>query len=573
MNESKHTFLSRIRVLSILLLVAGAFIVMRLFSVQIVKSDAYAEKADRSYVAAGDSVDRGTIYFSKRDGSRISAASMTSGFKLAINPTLIHDAMDVYNKLSAIIDLDQVSFIEKAVKTGDPYEDITNKVTREQADKITALSMGGVMLYKDKWRFYPGEKMAAQTIGFVGFGDGIALSGQYGLEKYYNETLSMEEEDLYSNIFAEIFSGVKSVLSEGEERSGDIATTIEPTVQNMLEKELQSVMDKYHPELAQGIIMSPQTGEIYAMGKFPNFNLNDFRNEFDPETFSNSLVENVYEFGSVVKPLVIAAGIDAGVITAATPFYDKGSVTVGDREIFNFDKRGRGQITIQEVLSESLNTGMVFAEQKIGKQKFHDYMTNYRLGEKTNIDLPNEAKGLTANLDSMRDVEFANISFGQGISFSPITLVRAIASISNGGYIVRPHVVKSIDYHDGGSKDFEYTKTDQPRVLKDGTSEAISKMLIYSVDHVYGDGKYKMEHYSIAAKTGTAQIPDPRGGYYEDRNLHSFVGYFPAYDPKFVVFLSITAPRGVRYAAETLSEPFFDIAQFLLSYYEVAPDR
>jgi len=573
MNESKHTFLSRIRVLSILLLVAGAFIVMRLFSVQIVKSDAYAEKADRSYVAAGDSVDRGTIYFSKRDGSRISAASMTSGFKLAINPTLIHDAMDVYNKLSAIIDLDQVSFIEKAVKTGDPYEDITNKVTREQADKITALSMGGVMLYKDKWRFYPGEKMAAQTIGFVGFGDGIALSGQYGLEKYYNETLSMEEEDLYSNIFAEIFSGVKSVLSEGEERSGDIATTIEPTVQNMLEKELQSVMDKYHPELAQGIIMSPQTGEIYAMGKFPNFNLNDFRNEFDPETFSNSLVENVYEFGSVVKPLVIAAGIDAGVITAATPFYDKGSVTVGDREIFNFDKRGRGQITIQEVLSESLNTGMVFAEQKIGKQKFHDYMTDYRLGEKTNIDLPNEAKGLTANLDSMRDVEFANISFGQGISFSPITLVRAIASISNGGYLVRPHVVKSIDYHEGGGQEFEYVKTDQPRVLKDGTSEAISKMLIHSVDRVYGDGKYKMEHYSIAAKTGTAQIPDPKGGYYEDRNLHSFVGYFPAYDPEFVVFLSITAPRGVRYAAETLSEPFFDIAQFLLSYYEVAPDR
>ncbi len=573
MNDSKKTFLVRIRVLSIGALIVGAFILVRLFSVQVVKNEAYADKADRSYVRSSDNFDRGAIYFSKKDGSRISAATMMSGFKLAIKPNLIKDPGDVYPKLSEIIPIERKDFMDKAEKKDDPYEDIAAKITREQADAITALNLTGVDLYKDRWRFYPGESMAAHIVGFLGFGSENIISGQYGLEKYFNETLKKEEENLYVNIFAEIFSGVKKIVFEGDERSGDVITTIEPTVQNSLEKELLAVMEKYNPESAHGIIMNPQTGEIYGMAKMPNFNLNNFRDVESVEVFSNSLVENVYEFGSVVKPLVIAAGIDSGVLNASTPFYDKGSVTVGDREIFNFDKRGRGQITMQDVLSESLNTGMVFAEQKIGKEKFHKYMTDYRLGEKTNIDLPNEAKGLSANLDSMRDVEFANISFGQGISFSPVALVRAISALGNGGYLVRPHVVKSIDFHDGGEKTFEFLKTDQPRVFKDGTSEAISKMMVYSVDNVYGNGKYKMPNYSIAAKTGTAQIPDPKGGYYEDRNLHSFVGYFPATDPQFIVFLSIIAPRGVKYAAETLSEPFFDMAKFLLSYYEVPPDR
>lgn len=560
------------RLISLATVLVGVFFLIRLFSLQVVKSEAYTETADRSYVKSSDTFDRGAIFFEKRDGSRISAATVTSGYLLAINPGLIKDPRDVYTRISEITDLDRTDFMNKAEKKGDPYEEVADKISREDADKITALGLPGVFLYKHKWRFYPGQTMAAQTIGILGYGDGDALSGQYGLEKYYNETLEKEEDNLYVNIFAEIFSGVKERVLEGEEREGDVVTTIEPTVQDFLEDELAAVSTRFHPESANGIIMSPETGEIYAMAHVPTFDLNSYEFE-DVRVFSNPVVENVYEFGSVIKPLVMAAGIDAGVVSASTPFYDKGSVQVEDKEIFNFDKRGRGQITLQEVISESLNTGMVFIMEKLGKEKFRDYMDEYRLGEKTNIDLPNEAKGIMTNLQSPRKLEYATASFGQGISFSPVALVRALSALGNSGYLVRPHVVKEIDYGGIGKKEFHFPKTDQPKVLKDETSRAISKMLVYSVDHVYGAGKYKMEHYSIAAKTGTAQIPDPSGGYYEDRNLHSFVGYFPAYDPKFLIFLSITAPRGVRYAAETLSEPFFDISKFLINYYEVAPDR
>ena len=572
--ESKQTFLFRIRLIAFFTIIVGGAVLARLFSLQVVRGESYSDQADSSYVRSSDTFDRGAIYFSKKDGSHISAATVNTGYILAINTNTLENAENAFSQISTIIYIDKEEFLEKASKDNDPYEEIAKQISREDADAISALEITGVTMSKHKWRFYPGREMSAQTIGFMGYGADNTVSGQYGLEKYYNETLTKDEDNLYVNIFAEIFSGVKAVVFEGDERTGDIVTTIEPTVQNSLEKELVSITDKYHPESASGIIMSPQTGEIYAMASFPNFDLNDFGGVSNPSIYGNPLVENVYEFGSVVKPLVIASGIDLGVISASTPFYDKGSVRVEDKEIFNFDKLGRGQITMQDVLSESLNTGMVYSMQKIGRNKFKEYMEGFRLGEKTNIDLPNEAKGLTGNLDEPRELEYANISFGQGISFSPIVLIRAIASLGNGGYLVRPHVVKEIEYEEGGGKTFEYLKEDQPTIIKPETSRAISDMLVYSVDHVYGDGKYKMENYSIAAKTGTAQIPNPAdGGYFTDRNLHSIVGYFPASDPQFVIFLSITAPKGVKYAAETLSAPFFDMTKFLINYYEVAPDR
>lgn len=571
--DQKKTFLFRIRLISFLTILVGIFFVFRLFSLQVVKQEAYAETADRSYVKSSDTFDRGAIYFEKRDGGRISAATINTGFILTINPSQIKEPKNTFDKLASIVPVEREAFLKSAEKKDDPYEEILEKVSREEADAINALKIPGVVLYKQKWRFYPGEVMAAHAIGFLGFGEGDALAGQYGLEKYYNETLKKEEKNLYVNIFAEIFSGIKEVVFEGEEREGDLVTTIEPTAQNLLEKELGAVKEKYNPESASGIIISPQTGEIYAMAHLPNFDLNNFKEVPDVNSFSNPLVESVYEFGSVVKPLVLAAAIEEGVITAGTPFYDKGSVQVEDKQIFNFDKKGRGQITMQEVLSESLNTGMVFAMQKLGRDKFKKHMLDYRLGEKTNIDLPNEAKGIVSNLEEPRELEYATASFGQGISFSPVVLVRALSSLGNGGYLIRPHIVKQIDYHDGGDKAFTFLKEDQPKVLKDETSLAISKMLVYNVDHSYGNGKYKMDNYSVAAKTGTAQIPNPEGGYYDDRNLHTFVGYFPAYDPQFLVFLSIRSPHGVRYAAETLSVPFFNITNFLINYYEVPPDR
>jgi cell division protein FtsI (penicillin-binding protein 3)/stage V sporulation protein D (sporulation-specific penicillin-binding protein) len=227
---------------------------------------------------------------------------------------------------------------------------------------------------------------------------------------------------------------------------------------------------------------------------------------------------------------------------------------------------------MQEVINQSLNTGAVFVMQKLGKDRFREYFTNFGLGEKTGIDLPDEATGLINNLKSTRLVEYATASFGQGVAVSPIEITRALASLGNGGYLVKPYVVKRLERVN--TKLSTDTKPVVGRqVIKPATSQAITKMLVTAVDTALVHGSAKLDHYTIAAKTGTAQMPIPGGGYYADRYLHSFFGYFPASNPRFIVFLYMVNPKGVQYASESLVSPFMNLTKFLLNYYNVPPDR
>ncbi len=209
----------------------------------------------------------------------------------------------------------------------------------------------------------------------------------------------------------------------------------------------------------------------------------------------------------------------------------------------------------------------------MGKKKFTDYIKNFGIGEETGIDLPSEAGGKLQNLEKGGDVELANASFGQGISTSPIAMIRALSALGNGGLLPNPHVVEKLNYKIGLSKEIIKTEEEMQRVIKKETSEEITRMLVNVVDKALKGGTVKMQHYSIAAKTGTAQIAEAGGkGYSPDRYLHSFFGYFPAYNPKFIVFLYTIEPKA-NYASETLTDPFMDIVKFLIHYYEVPPDR
>jgi stage V sporulation protein D (sporulation-specific penicillin-binding protein) len=573
MNSVKKGFLIRIRVISALVILVGLFLIARLFFIQHIDKEEYIKAAERNNTQQVTSFDRGSIFFERKDGSKISAATVVSGYILAIRPGNIKDAEDLYEKINAIFPLDRDDFLQKAGRTN-IYVEVAEKVPKEARDEIMKLDLPGVELAPSQWRFYPGGTLAAHTLGFMSY-RGDEIRGQYGLERFYNDTLSRDKTDYKINVFAELFSNrTETVFVNPANRKSNIITTIEPVAQNFLEQELARTMTRFGSEAANGIIINPQNGEIIAMAHLPSFDLNNFRNVRDSSVYVNPLVESVFEFGSVVKPLVMAAALDAGVISADTPFYDAGYIQVEDKKIENFDKRGRGQTTIQTVLAESLNTGMVYTMRQLGRSRFRDYMLSYGIGERTNIDLPNEARGLVSNLSEPRELEYATASFGQGISFSPVALVRALSSIANGGYLIDPHLVKRLEYVDGDLEEFNYKKENGKKILKDDTSEKISRMLVSVVDNTLGAGRYKMPGHSIAAKTGTAQIPDPKGGgYIEGKNLHSFFGYFPAYDPRFLIFISNTAPVGARFASETLTEPFMNIARFLINYYEIPPDR
>ena len=570
----KSSFVRRYRILLFCITLFALTLVAKLFLVQVIHSSAYGEAAFRQYATpSSDIYERGTVYFSRKDDQLVSAATQAAGFKLAIFPDKITDVESTYQKLSKIVTLVHEDFVGRAGKKDDPYEEVADRLSKEQADAVSALKLSGVNIFKEKWRFYPGNDLASHTVGLVGY-KGDELGGRYGLERQYDLVLKRNVDNPYVNFFAEVFSNINKTLFKNETREGDVVTTIEPIVQEFLEKKLTEVREKEHIDSIGGIIMNPQDGSIYALSSKPDFDPNSFSAVKDNSIFSNPLVEHVLEFGSVVKPLVMAGALDTGVVTADTKYDDKGVVTVEKHQIYNFDKKGRGSgVTMQEVLNQSLNTGMVFVEKKLGRKNLRDYLLSYGIKDKTGIDLPNETSGLVSNiLNSPREIEYANAAFGQGIAMTPIEIARALASLGNGGNLVVPHLVKEIKYNDGTSEKMTYPTT--PTKITKQTAQEITRMLVTVMDKSLKGGLAKLDHFSVAVKTGTAQVADSTtGGYYTDRQTHSFVGYFPAYDPKFIVFLYAINPKGVPYAAQTWADPFLDITKFLLNYYEVPPDR
>ncbi len=562
-----------IRLITFIVIVFAIVLTVRLYFIQVVYGDLYSEKADRQYLKPGEEIfDRGDIYFETKEGKLISAATLNSGYKLAIIPSEIVDSEYAYRKLNELVPtIDKDTFIAKASKKFDPYEDIEKKIDEDVGNKIASLNIPGVKIYKEKWRYYPGGSLASQTLGFISY-NGDLLEGQYGLERYYEDVLERNTSKVFVNFFAELFSGIQDVVDNKRQVKGDIVLTIEPFVQAEFEKVLEEINKTWSSQETGGIIINPNNGEIYAIGSYPDFDPNYFFNETDINVFSNPLVEDVYEFGSIIKPLTIAAGLDSKSITAETTYYDAGNASYDGKTIYNYDGKGRGTVNMQEVLNQSLNTGVAKAMELMGKDTLREYFFNFGLGEETGIDLPNEASPLFENMESPRLIEYATASFGQGIAMNAVSVAKALSSLGNGGKLISPHIVKKVVFDFGGSKTIEPDNKVEI-VLKKETSEEITRMLVKVVDEALLGGTVSLPNHSIAAKTGTAQIADGEGGYYNDRYMHSFFGYFPAYKPEFLVLIYTIDPKGVQYASQTLTVPFMNMTEYLINYYEIPPDR
>ncbi len=553
--------------------ILGALIIVRLFLLQVVDSKAYQARADKQYVTpAGDIFDRGNIYFTAKDGTTVAAATVEDGYEAAVNPSEVTDPQQAYDDLNAVVPTDSTTFFAQVAKKDDPYEQVATELDSQQAATLSADKIAGLTLYADKWRYYPGGSLAAKAIGFVSYNQDSQLVGSYGLEKYYNSVLSRNSSDFYVNFFAEVFANIQSSLFKSNADSGDVVTSIEPTVQAQLEQTVAGIQQKWSSESVGGIVMDPYTGAIIAMAQVPTFDLNNYGAQTDVSIYANPLVQSDFEMGSIIKPLIMAAAIENHVVTPTTTYNDPGYVIINGKKIWNFDKTGRGPNTpMQTVLDDSLNTGMVFVEQHMGQAMFKDYLENkYELGQKTGIDLPGEVNGLMTSLNGDNAVNYGTAAFGQGIATTPISIVRTWALLANGGYLVTPHLATAIDEQDGTVKTLQWPKTTTP-LLSQSTLSTMATMLTHVVDIGYLRGQ---AHYTVAAKTGTAQIAMPGGGgYYNDRNLHSMIGFFPAIHPQYMLYLYDYYPKNILYSIQTLGDPFFNMVQFMQNYYNIPPDR
>jgi stage V sporulation protein D (sporulation-specific penicillin-binding protein) len=569
----RRAFKYRLRILSGGIVLAALLIVTRLYFVQIVHGEEFALRAERQYVSSSQELfNRGSIFFTNKDGTEISAATLATGFLIAIDTNRIENPEKAY---SAIVEkvptLDQEKFMASAAKESDPYEVVARQVSDDAGRAVSELKIPGVIVERERWRQYPAGRDAAQSVGIIAYDNDNTLAGRLGLERYYNDMLAQGGEGVFGNFFAELFANLTSAVSDPRKvQQGDVITTIEPVVQKELVDILSRVNSQYGSVETGGIIMNPRTGEIYALDTVPTFDPNNFQQE-DAEYFGNPIVEKRYEFGSIFKTMTMTAGLDSGVITPETQYNDTGCIDVNKKTICNFDLKARGTIPMQQILSQSLNVGSAFITTKIGHDRFREYYTKLGLGTETGIDLPNEIHGDIHNLESPRDVEYITASFGQGIATTPIETIRALSSIANDGKIVTPHLTRAIRLQSGVTKKLSWGQPVQ--VFSPQATDEVTRMLVKVVDEKLGGGHVKIPSMSVAAKTGTAQMAGPDGKYYENLYFHSFFGYFPATDPEFVILLYTKQPQGVQYASETLTNPFMGLTHFLINYYDVPPDR
>lgn len=571
-----RTSVGRIKWIFIILVSAAGLVMTRLFFLQIVSGDYYQVLAGRQHNYSKELAPRrGSIYIQNKEGERVAVAGVKEGYDIYVNPKMLNDRRAdtdaLFERISGIITMDRDYFMGRLAKKDDPYEIIVSHVGREPAEKIKNLNIEGVGIVPAEWRYYPAGEAASQVIGFVGY-NGDKLEGRYGIERYFDGQLSGKGGYAQGARSAQGFLiDLGKRIFEAPEEGNDIVLTLNIDAQLFLEKALSDVKKKWSAESAGGIVIEPSTGKILAMAALPDFDPNNYQDTKNINAFMNPSVEKVYEIGSVFKPLTLAAAIDRGVITPETKYHDYGFLVLNGRRIANYDGKGRGEVDMQKVLDESLNTGAVFAMQQLGKENFYDYMVNYGLDEKTGIELPDEVVGSMSNLDTNRDIEYATASYGQGISVTALGAARAFSALANGGVIMKPYIVDRIIKP--GQPD-EITKpTEVRRVLKKETSEIINRMLVRVVDEALAGGTVKDPHYTMAAKTGTAFIPKSGGGGYSDEMVHTFFGYAPGFDPKFLIFLYLEKPQGVRYASQSLTATFMDAMHFLLNYYQILPDR
>lgn len=544
-------------------LIAGALL-FRLYGLQIEKGDYYSALALGQQRGLQEALPpRGNIYLQDKAGS--SRFLVATNRKMPLVYAVPKEVEDPAITLSALVDALQIEehiqpvLLQRLSNSDSSYALIKNEVTQEQADRVGDLGLKGVYVRNELVRFYPAHELASQLLGFVGY-SGNTRAGQYGIERSFEEQLSGTSAN------ASLFGMGEESLQAG----ADVELTIDYGVQFFVEQRLKQAVDYLDADAASAIFMDPKTGAIIAMANLPGFDPNSYGDAEDIAIFRNDAVAGSFEPGSSFKPITMAAAIDAGVVTPTTTYNDTGSFEVDGYTVKNFDGKGRGIQTMTQVLESSLNTGVMYAQRLLGNDRFRDYVTAFRIDKITGIELPGEQPGNIRGIaPGSAAVNFSTATFGQGISMTPLQLLSAISALANNGVMMQPYVVSKVSTSAG-------EQVTQPKEIgtpiSAATASRLTGMLVSTAENGY-DKKASIPGYSTAAKTGTAQVPDPNGPGYSDQVIHSFVGYAPAYNPRFIGIIKVDNPKTIRFAADSLAPVFHDISAFMLQYYQVPPDK
>ncbi len=527
---------------------AFLFVVYTLYSLQISHGSAFAQRAQAQRAIGGMlAAERGSIFLTDKSGAAIPVAVNKEYAVIFAVPAELDDAREASHQIAALLGLDENDLLPRLSKQKDQYEELVSKATDEQVRTIQEAEIKGLYVGSQRGRYYPFGTTAAQVIGFVSGGDEESLpSGQYGIEARHNTELAGTPDTF--NDDREMILG-----KDGK----NIQLTIDQNIQVKSEEIIKNLVEQKRAIGGTVIVQDPRTGAVVAMANYPNFDPNEF-SKSPLQNFINPAVQGLYEPGSVFKPITMAIGIDTGVITPQTTFYDAGFFTADGKTIKNWDLKAHGLITMTNVIEQSVNTGTVFAEKKIGHKTFYNYLLKFGMKEPTGIGLPGEVAGRLTPMEKYpRDINFATASYGQGLSTTPIRLITAISAIANGGIIRSPYITEA-----------ENTG-DVRRVISESAAKQVTGMMVSAVNKAKVAA---IPNYRVAGKTGTAFKPDFKNGGYSDKVINTYVGFAPATSARFTILIKLDEPADAPLAGTTVVPAFHDLAEFLLNYYNVAPD-
>ena len=451
-------------------------------------------------------------------------------------PHRIHDPGSVSRALAKILNLDVVE-VKQKMTSDKPFVWIKRQIGPQEAAQIQALSIGGIGMFYEPNRYYPQGQLAGQVIGFVGRDS----EGLEGLELHYNgyirgETGSSvaERDALGRRVLVQGVGGLQ--IPPG----GDIHLTLDTSIQHLAEKELEATISKYRAKAGTAIVVEPFTGEVLALANYPSFNPNNFSKQSSQQKRNRAIADS-FEPGSTFKTILAAAALEEGVVGKDDLFYcEMGKYAYAGKLIH--DTHPYGWLPFSKILQVSSNIGFTKVAEKLKRERYFKYIEKFGFGQVTGIDVPGEVPGLLRKPESWSAIDLATHAFGQGISATPMQMVMAYAAIANGGFLMRPYLVRRVV----GSKG-EVLLENQPHVVRRVVSEKTSRLLASMLKEVTNEGgtgtMAKVEGFEVAGKTGTAQKADLTHGGYAAKRVGSFVGFVPADAPKLVALVLVDEPE------------------------------
>jgi len=597
-RTKKRAFLElRLNSLIVLFLVGFIAVIFRLFQLQVLGHEKFEKMGQDQYWTVQEiSAGRGSI--SSSDGFLL--AGTVDNYLMYGEPKVVENKTQTAHILAEYLASIEPEVIqdeevkEVVLKPGFEYYyksifdnlnldlywvSLKKNLSHEQMLAIQKFGIEGIGFEKEPKRYYPEGTLASHVLGFVASDEKGEKTGYYGIEGALNEDLQgkmgriLEERDATGN----------PILAGGYRKANplpgrNIVLTIDRSVQYMVERMIKDGVEKYDAVSGNVIVMDPYTGKVIAMANYPTYDPSDF-SVGDSETIAdgeqtrkkverrNLSIQQTYEPGSVMKPMTVSTAVDLGLVSSTTTYEDAGPVYYSGYKVDNWDLKHHGVLTVQRLLELSNNIGAAWVGHKVGAENLRSYLVNFGYGKRTGIELQGEDTGVIPAISDWSDITLANISFGQGISATPLQVLNAFNVIANGGTLYQPLIIEKID---DGKKILEVRPKRLRQVIKQETATEMVSMLENAA--VSGEAKfYVLKDYKIAGKTGTAQIPE-KGGYSADKTNATFVGFLSG-DRKISMIVKLEEPKTSVYASLTSVPLWMDIMSELVKFYGIAPDR